>query len=396
MRTKHSLRPAFLGRRWLPAIGLAVAIGGAPGGAQAAPYTPSDDSQVLANVPVGARHAELQTRLMARERIDVALPLAQLYIKEARTTGDLRFLGYAEAMLAPWVGPASSSAPALVLHATVLQSRHEFSKALEVLHQALALRPDDPQAWLTSATVLRVLGRYDESMAACDEVSRRADEAITQLCLQGVRGLKGQLPSAYARIEQISSQEMPDDERAWRDSELGEMAVRLGDDAAAEHWFRNGLRFSPDDFYTRAAYADLLLRQGRPREALSLLKGQESLEPLLLRIALAQKALHDPGLEDSRARLGAAFAAEAARGDGVHRREESRFLLEVENRPQAALSAAVANWQVQREVEDVLVLLRAAQAAGTPNAATPALDFVREHGVQDVRINAALDRGPHT
>ncbi len=373
-----------------------MAIGGAPGGAQAAPYTPSDDSQVLANVPVGARHAELQTRLMARERIDVALPLAQLYIKEARTTGDLRFLGYAEAMLAPWVGPASSSAPALVLHATVLQSRHEFSKALEVLHQALALRPDDPQAWLTSATVLRVLGRYDESMAACDEVSRRADEAITQLCLQGVRGLKGQLPSAYARIEQISSQEMPDDERAWRDSELGEMAVRLGDDAAAEHWFRNGLRFSPDDFYTRAAYADLLLRQGRPREALSLLKGQESLEPLLLRIALAQKALHDPGLEDSRARLAAAFAAEAARGDGVHRREESRFLLEVENRPQAALSAAVANWQVQREVEDVLVLLRAAQAAGTPNAATPALDFVREHGVQDVRINAALDRGPHT
>ena len=82
---------------------------------------------------------------------------------------------------------------------------------------------------------------------------------------------------------------MPPAERAWRDSELGEMAVRLGRDVEAEHWFQNGLRASPGDFYIRAAYADLLLRNGRTREVLTLLKGQESLKPLLLRIAIAQK-----------------------------------------------------------------------------------------------------------
>src|SRR4029077_1615740 len=129
-----------------------------------------------------------------------------------------------------------------------------------------------------------------------------------------------------------------------------------------EHWFRNGLRFGPDDFYIRAAYADLLLRNHRPREVLELLQGRESLDPLLLRIAIAQKQLRDPGLEQSRARLSAAFAAESQRGDGVHRREESRFLLEIQNNPRAALQAATANWQVQREVEDVLVLVRAACA----------------------------------
>ena len=391
MSTQLSLRRTAVRRRWLPAIGFVVAICGSPGGAHAAAYTPSNDSDVLASVPAGARHAELATRRMARERIDVALPLAQLYIKQARATGDLRFLGYADAMLEAWVGPGATSAQALVLHATVLQSRHEFSQALDVLHQALALRPDDPQAWLTSATVLRVLGRFDESMAACDEVARRAQEAITQLCRQGLYGLRGQLPSAYARIAQISSQDMPNEERAWRDSELGEMAVRLGMDGAAEHWFQNGLRFSPDDFYIRAAYADLLLRNARPREALALLQGRESLEPLLLRIAIAQKMLHAPGLEQSRSRLGAAFAAETERGDSVHRREESRFLLEVEARPQPALRAALANWTAQHEVEDVLALLRAAYAADAPEAARPALEFVRTHGIQDVRIKAALD-----
>jgi len=358
---------------------LALVAGTAVGG----PYLPQDDSAVLAEVTPGTRHSELATRQVAAQRLDIALPLAQLYIKQARNTGDLRFLGYAEAVLGPWTGSDATSADALVLHATVLQSRHDFSGALAVLERARALRPNDAQAWLTSATVLRVLGEYERALAACDSI---ADAAVVELCEQGIRGLSGDLASAYAAIQQIDSQGMPPEERAWRDSELGEMAVRMGRDVEAEHWFQNGLRASPGDFYIRAAYADLLLRNGRAREALVLLKGQESLEPLLLRIAIAQKMLRDPGLEQSNARLAAAFAAEAQRGDGVHRREEARFLLEVRGDPRAALAAALENWKVQREPDDVLVLLRAAQGAGMPQAAQPAAAFVREHGVQDVRI----------
>jgi hypothetical protein len=38
----------------------------------------------------------------------------------------------------------------------------------------------------------------------------------------------------------------------------------------------------------------------------------------------------------------------------------------------------------------VLVLMRAALAAGVPQAAEPAMAFVREHGMQDVRIAASM------
>lgn len=374
----------FRGVLWVSLLGSLACV------ADARPFIPRDDSVVLAEVSAGTRHSELATRQIAAKRLDVALPLAQLYIKQARNTGDLRFLGYAEAVLEPWVGPATTSADALVLHATVLQSRHDFSGALRALERARALRPDDAQAWLTSATVFRVLGRYDQALFACEQVAARADPVIVELCEQSIHGLTGYLASAYAAIEQIDSQGMPPEERAWRDSELAEMAVRLGKDDEAEHWFQNGLRSSPGDFYIRAAYADLLLRNSRAGEALALLKGQEALEPLLLRIAIAQKMLRDPGLEQSSARLAAAFDAEAQRGDGVHRREEARFLLDVRNDPHAALAAAQENWKVQRETDDVLVLMRAAHAAGAPQAADPAKAFVREHGVQDVRIAAAM------
>jgi predicted Zn-dependent protease len=227
-------------------------------------------------------------------------------------------------------------------------------------------------------------------MSACEQVAVRADAIVAELCKQSIRGLTGDLPSAYAAIARISARGMPADERAWHDSELGEMAVRLGRDDEAERWFRSGLSASPGDFYIRAAYADLLLRNGRAREVLALLRGQETLEPLLLRIAIAQKVLRHPGLEESSARLAAAFAAEAQRGEGIHRREEARFLLDVRDDPRAALAAAQENWKVQHECDDVLVLIRAARAVGVPQAAAPAAAFVREHGVQDVRVAGAM------
>jgi tetratricopeptide (TPR) repeat protein len=358
----------------------------------AKPYQPTHDEQVLAVIPASARHAQLNSREFARNRLDVALPLAQLYITQSRHTGDLRFLGYAESVLQPWLSGVAISADALVLQATVLQSRHEFSTALTVIDQALQLRGGDAQAWLTRATILRVLGRYDEALTACQELGRRAASEVTELCTQSLRGLMGELPAAYQRVGQLSAANLSAAARAWRDSELGEMAMRLGRDAEAEQWFQSGLRFAPDDFYIKAAYADLLLRQQRAKQVLQLLKGQDSIEPLLLRIAIAQQQLRDPGLAASRARLQAAFAAETQRGEGIHRREQARFLLDVQQQPQAALQAALDNWKVQHETDDVLVLIRAAQAAGNATQAKPALDFVHLHDLQDVRIEAIATR----
>jgi tetratricopeptide (TPR) repeat protein len=379
-------RPRFH-RGWLACAALCAVTATAAVGAS--PYVPTDDNEVLAHLPAGTTHASLQVRQQAAARLDVALPLAQFYISQARLTGDLRFLGYAEAVLRRWIGHSPPDPQALVLHATILQSRHSFDAALGELDEALRARPDDAQAWLTRATVLRVLGRYNEAAGACAQFARWADAGVSLICEQSIKGLAGHLQTAYAALSGLSTQGMLDPERAWRDSELGEMAVRLGRDADAERWFRKELTYSPQDFYVRAAYADLLLRQHRSAEVLVLLKGQQSIEPLLLRLAIAQRQVHDPGLARSSELLQAAFAAEAERGEAVHRREQARFLLEVQDRPQEALAAALANWAVQREPDDALILVNAARAAGAPQRSQPALEFARTYGLRDVRLAAA-------
>jgi tetratricopeptide (TPR) repeat protein len=351
------------------------------------PRVPGSDAQVLAELPIGTRHESAPARELARSRLDIALPLAQFYVSRSRATGDLRYLGYAEAVLQPWVQHSPVPPAVLVLQATILQSRHSFGAALDQLDLALQAQPDNAQAWLTRATVLRVQGRYSEAMAACAHLAAQADAAITDLCQQSLAGLSGHLRAAYTATLALPQQGLANEARAWRYSELGEMAERLGDDAAAERWFTEGLQLAPEDFYMRAACADLLLRHGRAADTLQLLTGYESMEPMLLRIVIAQQLLGDRHGEQGRAMLSGAFDVEQQRGEAVHRREQARFLLDIEQRPAAALAAAQDNWRVQREPDDALILLRSAQAAHRPDAAAPALEFLQQQALEDVRLD---------
>jgi hypothetical protein len=87
--------------------------------------------------------------------------------------------------------------------------------------------------------------------------------------------------------------------------------------------------------------------------------------------------------------LQAAFEAEAQRGEAVHRREQARFLLDVQDRPEEALAAALTNWTVQREPDDALILVNAARRIGDVQRAALALEFVRARGLQDARLATA-------
>ena len=359
------------------------------GAAAATPFTPGSDTRVLAEIPAGSAHVGTPALQLSRSRPEIALPLAQFYVQRARVTGDLRLLGYAETTLTPLLSQSRPLPAALILHATILQSRHAFEASLAELDRALTLQPENAQAWLTRAIVLRVLGRYEEALGSCDRLARTADGAITTLCVEGVRGLTGHLQTAYDGLTALPSQALSGAARVWRYSELGEMAERIGRDREAEDWFVEGLKLDRDDLYMRGAFCDLLLRQARYSEALELVRDRESLEPLLLRRAIAEKRLRAPGEVDRvRSILGNTFALEEQRGDAVHRREQARFLLEVESQPDKALAAAEANWRTQREPDDVLILLRAAWAARQPQAAQPALEFIRHHKLEDIRINA--------
>src|SRR5262245_9729947 len=354
--------------------------------AVAAPHVPRDDNEVLERLPTrrgDPAMAELRNlRAAAAARPGdgaAAAALARRYFELAMAEGDPRYVGYAQAALAPW--PASD-APAEILFVRGLlkQYRHDFAGALDDLQKTSIKDPGHLGAHSWRAAIFMVGADYAAAREECRALEAMASELVATGCRAYVDATTGQARAAYRSLSE-ELQRRPDaapEIRLWILTRLAEMAWRLEDRAAAERHFSEALALGVNDNFLLAAYADFLLEQGRPKDVIPLLKDWTRSDTLLLRLALAQKLLGAPDAKKHIQALHERFAAAGLRGERLHLAEEARFLLDLKNDAKAALAAAVENWKTQREPRDATVLLRAALAAREPRAAEPALRWLEE------------------
>ncbi len=361
----------------------------------ATPRLPVDDNEVLERLPFRAndllaRDARaLRTGRAAGERnLDLALRVADRHLAAARHYADPRFLGQAQAALAPWWNEAEPPMPVLVLRATLRQSNHEFAAALADLNRAVLREPRQAQAWLTKATVEAVIGDYSAARASCEPLRTLTSPAIYAACLAPIEGASGQTSSGLRRLEASVSaaSRLPGGVYAWVLSLQAELAERAGHYADAEARYRASLALDPADSYTIAAYADYLLDRGRAAEVLDLVPADSRVDTLLLRRVLALPRGKVSSAGDPAEALAERYAAARARGDRIHLREEARFELQARGRVREALALARENWRQQKEPADLRVLLEAAVAARNRDAARDALAWQTRTGLEGEAI----------
>jgi len=399
------LPPSRLAR--LPAFWALWVCGGliAVAPARAAPYTPSADHLVLETLPasvagfsgvagVGNAAARELRELRAAsaadpQHLDKALRLARRYYAEVVAEGDPRYIGYAQAALAPWWGQANPPAGVRVMRAILLQFNHHFAEAQADLNAALQAEPDNAEAWAWLAAISLVQADFAQARRACAQLQSLATPLITRACAAQIDSLTGRSARAVVdlRAALLEFPQAGAEEKLWALTRLAEAEERRGDFPAAEAAYRRALGLQLTDGYLLAAYADFLLDRGRPAEVLTLLRGKTRSDLLLLRLALAAKALNDPALKGWQADLAARFEAAQLRGDTVHQKEESRFALGVQGQAARALVLAGQNFAVQREPADARILLEAALAAKQPAAAQPALQWLADSGHDGVLLN---------
>lgn len=364
------------------------------GHAAAAPFVPADDTTVLERLP-GKPGDPVQRELRALRAALAAEPrdpgravaLARRYFDLAMAEGDPRYVGYAEAALRPW-SQGDAPAPVLVARGLLRQYRHGFDAALGDLARALEHDPDDTDALAWRAAIFMVRADYASARSACAALVGRASELLATGCAAyvtattgGARAAHAELSAALARAPQASA-----GQRQWMLTRLAEMAMLMGNATLAERHFRDALAAGVTDNFLQAAFADFLLAQDRPGEVIVLLEDRERSDTLLLRLALAAKALGAPRAARYEAILAARFADAARRGERLHLQEEARFLLHLRGDSRGALALAAENWQAQREPRDAAILLEAALAAKDPGAAQPALDWLASSGFEGVRL----------
>jgi len=388
----------FMNRQIIQPAWLAVCVALGADPASAEPFLPADGNLVLERLrakpldPAAHRLHELRARLAADPgNPAAACEFARQCVELGRSEANPRYLGRAQGALARWWEETNPPLDVLVLRATLKQSQHDFTNALTDLDLALRRDPRNAQAWLTKATVLTVLGDYAGARRACLPLIQLTPGLIGLTAAASVGSLNGEAASSSLLLSRALQGE-PNagvGDKLWALTVLAESSARLGRFSEAESCFKSALALGEHDPYLLGAYADLLLDQGRNREVIELLAGEANADALLLRLTLAEAALTPPpdGYPAHLASLQARFEAGHLRGDFVHQREEARYTLSLLHQPAAALRLAEANWRVQREPADVLILLETARAAGDAAATQTALDFIREKHLEDVQLD---------
>jgi hypothetical protein len=391
---KSLTNPTLL--RPLMAFACAAAILAAAGHAGAAVYVPASDAQVLErlpfkpNDPVARDIARLRGQLQRDPRqLDIAVQLARRYYEMVGEEGDPRYLGYAQAALAPWWNMPQPPVEVQVLRASLGQFRHDFDSANSDLNQVLEREPRHVRARVLRAVLAIVQARYAAARADCVALRGLTSELLAVGCEATIDGLTGKAAAAYATLN-AALERTPGasrDEKMWVLLRLAELAQRQGKTAQVESHLRQAMALGVVDTFLYAAYTDFLLDQGRAAEVVALLKDHTRSDSLLLRLVLATRALNLPQAKQHEAALAARYAAAAMRGDTVHQAEEARFALAVQGDAKRSLKLGLENWKVQLEPRDARVVLEAAVALKDAPAAAPVLKWLTQNHNEDRTLN---------
>lgn len=387
---KFMTNPLLL--RTMMVVACATALMAAAGHAGAVAYVPANDAQVLErlpfkpNDPVARDMARLRGQLQRDPRqLDIAVQLARRYYEMVGEEGDPRYLGYAQAALAPWWDMPQPPVEVQMLRASLGQFRHDFAGANSDLSQVLAREPRHVRARVLRAILAIVQARYAAARADCVALHGLTSELLAVGCEAAVDGLTGKAAAAYATLN-AALEGTPDalpDEKMWVLLRLVELAQRQGKTTQVERHLRQAMALGVVDTFLYAAYTDFLLDQGRAAEVVTLLKDRTRSDSLLLRLVLATRALKLPQAKEHEAALAARYAAAAMRGDTVHQGEEARFALAVQGDARRSLKLALENWKVQLEPRDARVVLEAAVALKDAPAAAPVLQWLAQNHNED-------------
>ncbi len=350
---------------------------------------PQRDDEVVEVLPAPTRTRPPRA-LVAAPTPDLPALLRQLRseIGLARQTGDTRYWGRAQALLARWWDKPDAPVEVAVLQATVQQGRHEFAAARRVLEAALARAPGHAQGWLNLASLERLQGAYAAALRACDAVARAGAALYAQACQLETVSLQGQGSAAEDGLRELAQGSQDDAQRAWLMSLLAESLERSGRSAAALTAYRHSLALD-SDLYTAIALADLLLRSNSPAEALQVLTGRPDTDAVLLRRAAAWRTLADARWMATRDILHERAQELRRRGDdpGLHGRELALLALWLDDDAPGALALAQRNLELQREPIDWWVALQSARQVGDGGALGALQARLRASGLHDRRLS---------
>ena len=327
--------------------------------------------------------AEIEKQALAAYRIAV-------------NTQEQRAYGHTLAILKRWPIQEEKTATIHILLASVLQHEHQFKEALSHLDAALIKDSAYPQAWLMRAQINLVIADYNSARENCNVLSTLVQPAVSINCIAQVEALTGNAQSSLTLLENMLSenQDLSRQDYAELFTSVASIAHRLGKSEDAIRYYNTAWQISPDQPYVLVHYAQLLLEQSRFDDAISLFASRDERalpdeQKILYTRALLMSKEPDNITHANRLKenLEESFKAAFKREEALPNKAYAQYALYIDKKPQEALVAARANWSLQKEPSDTLLLALAAQENDAQAVLAVLARWLDAHRTEDARLD---------
>jgi hypothetical protein len=380
-------------KRWmrrnftLQSIVLSVAIGMLTV-AYAAPYRPTNDSDVIDTLPTGS--ATYQSRMVLKTTANLPFsavsPQITALLARSYSQGDPRAIGQAESLLEPY--EKLNTPEILMFRASILQSNHKFDESKALLREILKKIPNQSDSVLMLSSIELVQGQFDAARKECDGIRDMGLMVIRFACTAQVDNMTGKLVSSKDTLFQLSQINggLDAGQTRWLNLILADIALRLNDPVLAKYVFEHlDMTTAP----SLTARADWLLDHRYWAETKHLLEAHKDNDALLVRLVISEVQLKSPNAQADFQMLGERMQNWVDRNETSHQREQAMYAL-MQNPPQLALDLARSNWQKQRETADVTIYTNAAIRAHSVPDMKIIQDWIKQTGFEYPRLTQVL------
>lgn len=200
--------------------------------------------------------------------------LAQLYLQQARTGGDIASYGRAEAALLEALEILPGYPAAEVGLVSVRYATHDFIGALELGQELYQANPRMTGVLATIGDAQLTLGRYEQAAATYQELLARASSPSLLARLAYQAELHGGPVEALELMQRAAGEALfnnvAKEEMAWYLIRLGDLHFNAGQIESAEESYQAALRIYPDYYLALAGLGKAWAAQGRLENAIQL------------------------------------------------------------------------------------------------------------------------------
>jgi tetratricopeptide (TPR) repeat protein len=198
--------------------------------------------------------------------------LAQLYLQQARTGGDIASYGRAEAALLEALEILPGYPAAEVGLVSVRYATHDFIGALELGQELYQANPRMTGVLATIGDAQLSLGRYEQAAATYQELVARTPSPSLLARLAHQAELHGNPDEALKLMQRAAGEALfnnvAKEEMAWYLIRLGDLHFNAGEVRLAEEHHQAALRLYPDYHQALADLGEVSAARGRLGEAI--------------------------------------------------------------------------------------------------------------------------------